>query len=191
MVTKTDGFEFTIENAAKFESLIEEAGVKISDFSPVFLTFSASWFKRRERIFMLSTEGKYAPLGGFNHSAPSGFGTQTKRQRAESLKQQKVGRSWAPILRGTTDKLMTATTGGHGSILRIKPKQLRMGVDGRTVPYAKYHNSEKARKTLPKRKMVFLSGGKDKAQDAIVGNDIQAFTVSLESHVTQKLKGTF
>ena len=59
-----------------------------------------------------------------------------------------------------------------------------MGVDDTKVPYAKYHNSNREPRTkLPQRKFIFISGGKDKAKDATVGNDIKVWTMIIEDHV--------
>jgi len=181
-----DTFKFTIKNNEEFSRLLEKYGEQISDFSIPFRSFASAWFKRNERIFLLKSEGRYAPLGGFNYRQV--INGKTKRKRAEEKKERETGHSWAPILFGKTGKLKTATTGGHGSILRVKRTSLVMGVDGRIVPYGKFHNSDKAPRTrIPKRKFIFISGGEDKAQDATVGNDIKAWTLILEKHVEQVL----
>ena len=93
-------FNFSFENAEDFRRALDRLGKVTSDFRIPFKLVSSDFYRSQKQLFQLQSAGLYNPLGGFNYNSPSGYGNQTKRERAETLKEKRTGHSWNPILFG-------------------------------------------------------------------------------------------
>lgn len=183
-------FDWTIQNNEAFQRALDELGKKTSDFRIPFRIISSDFYRSQKKLFQLQSEGLYNPLGGFNYNAPSGYGNQTKRQRAEDEKERKTGHAWNPILFGATGDLKDSTLSrSHRySLFSLDKSSLEIGT---SVPYGKYHQSDEPRKTLPQRKFIFIDGGPaDRSSDSNINGRRERWLSIVSTHVEQLIKGS-
>ncbi|RLA59237.1 MAG: hypothetical protein DRQ89_14340 [Epsilonproteobacteria bacterium] len=181
---------FIPENDKEFKAALEKMGESISDFRIPFQVIGNHWYKGNRKIFALKSGGLYPPLGGFNNIEKVKYrgAVMTKNKRAELIKAEQVGFVF-PILRGATKRLegSLVSKNGAGAVFFAGRKTMVMGTD---IDYAKYHQSDRPRKTLPQRKVIFIDGGPAEiAKDAVVSGRIQAWTKIIEDYVAQVITG--
>jgi len=182
-------FKWTIRNNQDFERSINALGRFTDDFRTPFRLIASDFYRSQKQLFNLKSEGLYNPLGGFNYNAMSGFGNQTKRERAEALKEKKTGHPWAPILFGETGDLKDSTLSKNHrySIFFLGRKSLQIGT---SVPYGKFHQSDAPRKTLPQRKFIFITGGPgDKSKDSRLYGRRERWKAIIQEHIKQIVTG--
>lgn len=182
-------FDFAVENSEAFEKAIERLGKATSDFRIPFTLIASDFYRSQRKLFTLQSEGLYNPLGGFNYNQPSGFGNQTKRERAETLKEKRTGHAWNPILYGETGDLRDSTLKRNHrySIFNLGKQELLIGT---SVPYGKFHQSGQPRKKMPYRKFIFIDGGPaDTSRDASISGRRDRWLNILNDHVLQLIKG--
>lgn len=182
-------FEFTLENQIEFQKTLDQLEKATNDFRIPFRLIAADFYRSQRIIFRLRSEGLYNPLGGFDYNRPSGFGTQTKRERAETLKERRTGRSWAPILFGETGDLKqsTVTRSHRYSIFELGRKNLIIGT---SVPYGIYHQSDKPRTKLPQRKFIFIDGGpNDASRSSGITGRSERWRLIIENYIKQITTG--
>lgn len=182
-------FDFTIENAKAFQEALDRLEKQTSDLRIPFTLIASDFYRSQRKLFTLQSEGLYNPLGGFDYSAPSGFGSQTKRERAETLKERRTGHSWNPILYGETGDLRDSTlTRTHRySVFNLGKKELLIGT---SVPYGEYHQSSQPRSKIPYRKFIFIDGGPaDTSRDAQISGRRQRWINIIDDHIKQLVSG--
>jgi len=188
MVTNSK-FDFSIENEKAFKEELDKLAKVSNDFRIPFRIISSDFYRSQRKIFLLKSEGLYPPLGGFNPNSPSGFGTQTKRQRAEALKERKTGHAWAPILFGKTGDLRDSTLSRTHRYSRYYLGRQELEI-GTSVPYGKYHQSDMPRSVIPQRKFIFIDGPpSDKSQDSSINGRRQRWIDIIDSHINQLITG--
>lgn len=138
MALRDEAFvRYTIENEAIFRKTLERAAEKVEDLRIPFKFIAIDFHKSEKAIFKLTSPGGYPDLS-----------PETKKQ-----KQRQVGFLY-PILK-RSGRLESSLTDENDpeAIVRIGKKQLTIGT---STPYAVYHNSDKPRKKIPQRKIVFI-----------------------------------
>lgn len=186
---RSTAFDWSIQNNIAFQKQLDELGKATSNFKIPFRLIASDFYRSQKQIFQLKSEGLYNPLGGFNFNSPSGFGTQTKRERAEALKERKTKHAWAPILYGKTGNLKDSSLSRNHkySIFFLGRQELHIGS---SVPYGKFHQSDKPRTIMPQRKFIFITGGKgDMSKDSGINGRRERWTSIIETHIDQLLTG--
>lgn len=181
---------FIPENDEEFRKALEKMGESISDFRTPFELIGNHFYKGNRKIFALKSGGLYPPLGGFNNIEKVKYRGEmmTRHKRATLIKSEQVGFVY-PVLRGATKRLegSLVSKSGSGTVYFAGRKTLVMGT---SVEYAKYHQSDQPRKTLPQRKVVFIDGGPaEGAKDAAISGRVQAWTNIIEDYVAQVITG--
>lgn len=182
-------FDWAIKNADEFQRGLDRLGAATSDFRIPFRLIASDFYRSQKVLFKLKSAGLYNPLGGFNYNSPSGFGNQTKRERAEDLKERNTGHSWDPILYGKTGDLRDSTLSkSHKySVFGLGRQDLAMGT---SVPYGKYHQSSSPRTKMPYRKFVFIDGGPaDRAKSSSISGRRERWLNIMNDHVVQLITG--
>lgn len=180
-------FKWTIENNDAIQRKFDELAKVTSDFTIPFRLIASDFYRSQKQIFGLKSEGLYAPLGGFNYNSPSGFGTQSKRDRAEAMKERRTGHAWAPILFGETGNLKDSTLkrSHRYSIFNLDKQLLKIGT---SVPYGRYH--QEGTKKMAQRKFIFITGGQgDKSKDSGINGRRERWTFIIDEHLKQIVTG--
>ena len=147
---------YIVENDEAFRRALDRLALATNDFRIPFGLIAKEFYRGNKKIFSLKSPGKYPPLGGLTPNAPSGFGSQSKRERAETLKERQVGFIY-PIMVKTGRLASSLVNANDPETVRVITKQnLLLGTD---VPYTKFHQSDKPRTKIPLRKVVFIDGG--------------------------------
>ena len=178
---------FITENDEEFKKFLSDASEHISDFRIPFGLIANHWYRGNKKLFTLKSEGLYPPLGGFNYTAKTRFrgANVTRRYKAETLKKEEVGFAY-PLLkrRGDLEKSLISKN-SKGAEYFVGRQSMVLGT---SIEYAKYHQSDKPRKKIPQRKMVFIDGGPaERAKDAIISGRIEAWTNIVADYVAQVL----
>ena len=67
-----------------------------------------------------------------------------------------------------------------GAVYNVTKDSLVMGTE---IPYAIYHQSDRVRRTLPQRKIVFISGGPaDRSQDSNLSGRREAWLNIMDNY---------
>lgn len=189
MVAKrSTAFDWSIQNVEQFQKKLDQLGKATSDFRIPFRLIASDFYRSQKKIFSLSSEGLYHPLGGFRGSTIESNGL-TRRRNAEDRKEKETGHPWAPILYGKTGDLRDSTLSKNHkySIFFLGRKELQMGS---SVPYGKFHQSDRPRKTLPQRKFIFIDGGPaDRSNDSSINGRRERWTNIIDTHIDQILTG--
>jgi len=190
LVTKTrsTAFDWEVQNRRAFERSLNALGRFTNDFRIPFRLIASDFYRSQKKLFLLQSEGLYAPLGGFRHRevAPNGL---TRRQNAETAKERKTGHPWAPILFGETGDLKNSTLSRNHkySIFFLGRQELQIGS---SVPYGKFHQSDEPRSVMPQRKFVFIDGGPaDRSQDSSINGRRERWKSIVQEHIKQLVTG--
>ena len=132
---------YIIENDAEFQNAITRLSKEVSDFRIPFGQISRHFYQGNKRIFSLKSAGRYPD-----------FKTEKSRQQ----KIRAVGFDYPLMVR--TGRLASSLLNKSDpeAVNVITEKTLMMGTE---VPYTKYHQSDRPRKVMPLRKVVFIDGG--------------------------------
>jgi len=145
---------YIVENDEAFAAALERLKKSTSDFRIPFGLIAKDFYKGNRKIFKLKTRGKYPVLGGKNPKSDSGFGTQSKQERAETQKERQVGFIYPLLLREGGLAASLLKPGDSEAIRKISATGLELGT---STPYAKYHQD--GTKFMKARKVVFIDGG--------------------------------
>lgn len=181
--------EWIIENERDFKNALDKLGKATSDFRIPFRLISSDFYRSQKKIFQLQSEGLYPPLGGFNYTAVDDNGL-TRRENAETRKEKLTGHPWAPILFGKTGDLRDSTlSNSHRySIFFLGRQELQIGT---SVPYGKFHQSDKPRTKIPQRKFIVIDGGpNDTAKDSSISGRRDRWIKIINTHIDQLLTGS-
>lgn len=180
---------FITENDKAFKKLLDKMGENISDFRIPFNLISNHFYKGNRKLFTLKSEGLYPVLGGFNPRDKIIFKGQptTKQEAAEVTKSEAVGFIF-PLLkrRGALAKSLSGRN-APGAEHFIGRQSLIMGTN---ISYAKFHQSDRTRKKIPQRKMIFIDGGPaERSRSAIISGRLEAWTNIVSDYVAQVISG--
>lgn len=181
-------FEFVLENNEVFKKSLDRLAKATSDFRIPFRLIASDFYRSQKKIFLLQSEGLYPPLGGFRFNEVQQNGL-TRRENAENKKERLTGHPWAPILYGQTGDLRDSTLSrSHRySIFSLLRSELEIGS---SVPYGKYHQSDRPRTKLPQRKFIFIDGGPaDKSRDSNINGRRERWVNIIDTHIEQLLEG--
>lgn len=178
---------FLPENDKAFQRGLDRLGKTVDDFRIPFNLIGNHWYRGNRKLFKLKSEGLYPPYGGFNFGERIPFkgGLSTRREVAEVLKSEEVGFIFPMLKRkGALEKSLSGKNQPF-ALFSIGKQELIMGTD---VPYAIYHQSDRPRKKIPQRKMIFIDGGPaEVAKDAVISGRLQAWLNIMNDHITQVL----
>lgn len=131
---------YSVDNDKKFRSALREAAKQSDDLRLPFTLIAADFYRSQRAIFQLSGPGQYPDLS----------------PEYKKRKQQRFGRIY-PILKAHGYLEAAASVQrGPGNITEVGRQELTLGVDDSSVPYAKYHQSDKPRAKMPLRKYLFI-----------------------------------
>jgi len=82
-----DNFEMYIENIDAFNRGLDRLGKETDDFRIPFRLISSDFYRSQRKIFTLTSEGLYPPLGGFKFNQVEANG-RTRRANAEDRKER-------------------------------------------------------------------------------------------------------
>ena len=162
---------FIPENDKEFKALLDKYSDKISDFRIPFGLIVNHWYRGNKKIFSLKGPGLYEDLS-----------PNYKKYKKKDV------RFVYPILKrkGRLEKSLTSKNDTDAEYF-VGRNSLVMGTK---VPYAKYHQSDEPRKSLPQRKMIFIDGGPaERSKDALISGRLQAWTNIINDYVSQVLDG--
>jgi len=165
-------FRWEIENQKSFEQALDRLGKTVSDFRPSFIAIGEDWYKGNRQLFTLQSRGLYDDLS----------------ENYKPQKKKKVGFIY-PILVGETRRLSNSILGKKnlGSVFTLRKQSLFMGT---RTPYAKYHQSDAPRRTLPQRKIVFISGGpSDKSKDSGINGRRERWLNIINDQILSEISG--
>ncbi len=184
-------FDWTIENNVAFQKKLDELGNATKDFRIPFRLISSDFYKSQKQLFTLQSAGLYQDLSTKPFLAfwqnKKGFASYYSGGYKE-YKQINYGFTY-PILVGQTKNLANSTLGKDNkfSIFFLSKTELTIGS---SVPYGKYHQSDRPRKKLPQRKFVFITGGAgDKSKDSGINGRRERWTYILDTHIKQLISG--
>lgn len=130
---------YTVDPGDKFRAALDKVKLRVADLRPAFTLIAADFYQGQRALFELTGPGPYEPIS-------LSYGPR---------KLQKFGFKY-PLLVATGRLSKAASVmNGAGNITVIGPDQLLLGVDGGSVPYAGYHQSDAPRRKIPLRKFIF------------------------------------
>ncbi len=171
---------YSIENDAAFKAGIKRAQEVVSDLRVPYGLILRDFYKSQQSIFSLKSEGQYPPFQ--NKSGGKVVDGKTPYQRA---KLKAVGFDYPLLVRSGALAASLLGPSNKGSISAIGPVSM---VWGTSISYAIYHQSDKPRKKIPLRKMLFIGPeAKQFATSEQVGR-LQRWLNILNDHVLKKMK---
>lgn len=180
---------FIPANDLEFQTTLTRIGEKISDFRKPFNLISNHWYRGNRKIFALKSSGLYPGYGGFNPTEKITFRGQptTRREAAEVTKSEKWGFIF-PMLRrsGVLEKSISNKNAAFAEFF-VGRQELVMGTN---VSYAKFHQSDRPRKVIPQRKIIFIDGGPGEiAKDALINGRSEVWGDILNTYAADVLSG--
>lgn len=178
-------FDWQIQNIKDFQNALDRLGKATNDFRIPFGLISMDWYRSNRKLFTLASRGLYqdlAPSEGID-------GNPTTTSNYKSIKAARQGGSPYPILVGQTGKLSKSilSKSAEGAVFQIGKRELIMGTD---IPYATYHQSDKARSKIPQRKIIFIDGGPaDKSRDSSIAGRRERWLSIIDTHIKQLVTG--
>ncbi len=142
---------YSVDNDRKFRNAIKDAYDQVGNLTIPFKLIAMDFYRSEKAIFQLQGPGQYPDLGGLHP-------TEEKIRRAKAAKQRKFGFVY-PLLkaRGKLEAALTDPTDTNAiNSIDSSGKSLTIGVSGSGIPYAIFHQSDRARKKLPQRKFLFI-----------------------------------
>ena len=131
-----------------FEQKLRKLIHRSKDFSPAFHTIAESFRQSRKTIFALGSAGGYPDF---------------KTPESKQAKYNAVRFYYPLLFRYGQLRDSVVNTGNPYNINIIKKKSFALGT---SIPYAKYHNSnKKPRKKIPQRKFIFWGAEARKFQN--------------------------
>ncbi len=149
---------YIVENDEAFARGLDRLAKTVTDFRIPFGLIAKDFYQGNKRVFSLKSEGRYPPLGGFNHQRTVQYGglSVSKGELAEERKKRLVGFAYPLLVRKGRLAASLIDPSDPETVKIITSKSLTLGT---AVPYAIYHQSDKPRRKIPLRKPVFIDGG--------------------------------
>jgi len=176
---------YIIENDKAFDAALKRLGEATNDFRVPFGSISNEFYQSNKKLATLKSAGLYQDLAP--SPAKGSGGIKTTSDYAE-MKQKKLGFKY-PILLGRSGRLLgSILSKSHPEAEHFIGKQVL--ILGTNVPYAIYHQSDKPRKKIPQRKIVFISGGgKEVAKDSRIAGRKELWLNIINDHIKQLITG--
>lgn len=165
-------FKWQVQNIEDFKNALDKLGQATNDFRIPFRLISSDFYRSQRKLFTLQSAGLYEDLS----------------PNYKPVKKKNVGFEY-PILVGKTRDLSNSTLGkSHRySIFDLQKQSLTIGS---SVPYGKYHQSDKPRTKIPERKFVFIDGGPaDKSNDSNISGRRDRWLKIIGTHLEQLISG--
>jgi hypothetical protein len=184
-------FEWSIANEELFQERLKNLGDATSDFRIPFRLISSDFYRSQKQLFSLKSQGMYEDLSEKPFTAwwPNKRGIGAFFQYGyKEYKQSELGFIY-PILVGKTRDLSESTLSNRHrySIYSLGRQELQIGS---SVPYGKYHQSDKARRKIPQRKFVFIDGGEgDTSRGSGINGRSERWTMIINTHLNQLITG--
>jgi hypothetical protein len=181
---------FIPQNDKEFSDALQKLGENVDDFRVPFQLIGNHWYKGNRKIFALKSAGLYPDYGGMNPNDKVRLKGRlvTKRVAAKFQKQREVGFIYPMLKRHGGLEASLISKSGAGSVFFAGRQTMIMGTN---VEHAKYHQSDRPRKVLPQRKMIFIDGGPaELAKDAVVSGRLEAWTNIVVDYVNQVITGS-
>lgn len=162
---------FIVANDKAFSKELQRIGNRVSDFRIPFGLITKDFYRSNRKLFTLKGTGLYPDLS-------DKYKTQKKRQ---------VGFIYPILFKEGALAASLLSPQGAGAEYSIGRKTLVLGTN---IKYAIYHQSDKPRKKLPQRKMVFIDGGPaERARDASIAGRRERWFNILRDYEKQVLTG--
>lgn len=181
---------FIIANDEAFQDVLDKLAKQTSDFRIPFGLIANHFYRGNRKIFKLKGTGLYQDFGGFSPNAPARFQgeTMTRRNAYRLRKIREVGFDYPMLVKDGELAASLVGPNNQGSELFIGRGELTMGT---SVPHAIYHQSDKPRKKIPQRKVVFIDGGPaETAKDASISGRREAWTKIIIDYERQLITGS-
>ncbi len=162
---------YSVDNDKAFRNSLNKAYQATGDLTIPFTLIAADFYRSQAAIWKLKSPGLYPDL-------------------SESYKPRKLKKAGFlyPILKlNGYLEVAASVQGGPGNITRITPKDLTLGVDERSVPYAIYHQSDAPRKKIPLRKFLFIGPEAPRFANSEQQGRLERWIGILNGFVIQKL----
>lgn len=164
---------YSADNDKRFRQALERARNVTDDLRIPLGLIAKDFYKSQAAIWKLKSPGQYPDLA-----------ESTKKDR------ERRGQPLYPILR-RTGALETAASiqGGLGNVTRLIGKsQMHLGVEGSVIPYAIYHQSNRARSKIPLRKFIFIGPEAPQFATSEQVGRLQRWLGILNGYIAQKME---
>lgn len=165
---------YTLQNDVAFKAALKRASETVQDLRIPFGLILSDFYKSEAAIFQLGGPGKYPD---FKNGGPE--------SRYAKLKQKSVGFKYPLLVR--TSRLAKSLLGPNNrdSVAKITALSLAFGT---STPYAIYHQSDKPRKTLPQRKVLFIGPEAPRFANSEQTGRLQRWNNIMNDFVLKKLR---
>ena len=181
---------FIVANDEAFRDLLDKVSKNVSDFRIPFGLIAKDFYRSNRKLFTLKSPGLYPDYGGFNPNAPDRFQGEflTRRDAARLRKKRQVGFVYPMMVRDGGLAASLLGPRNAGAVFEKTKTSLVLGTD---IKYAIYHQSDRPRKKLPQRKVVFIDGGPaEKARDAAIAGRSERWFNIVVDYERQVLTGS-
>lgn len=183
-------FEWAVTNVEDFQKRLKRLGEVTNDFRIPFRLIASDFYRSQKQIFGLKSQGLYEDLSTKPFTAWWEKPVVHYEYGYKQYKAAKVGFVY-PILVGKTRDLADSTLSkSHRySIFNLDRANLEIGS---SVPYGKYHQSDrKPRTKIPQRKFVFIDGGRnDRSRGSGINGRRDRWVNIIEDHYMQLVIGS-
>lgn len=157
---------YSVDNDKRFRNAVRDATRKVSDLRFAFKEIARDWRKSNQAQFTLKGSGLYPPLNP----------DYAERKR------RIYGNQPIMVASGELKKSLTRTGGDNISL--VKKDSLTFGTAN---DYAVYHQSDRPRKKLPQRKVLFIGPEAPSTAPSEITGRLERFTAILEQEVKRQL----
>lgn len=164
---------YSIENDKKFQAALKRAREVTADLRVPLGLIARDFHRSQKAIFNLRGPGQYQDLA-----------------ESTKLRLEEQGKPIYPMLvRSGTLERAASVSGARGNITRIHDNRvLYLGIEQALVPYAIFHQSDRPRKKLPQRKIIFIGPEAKKFANSDQVGRLERWLNILNSHVLKVLK---
>lgn len=168
---------YSVDNDKIFADALAEASRLADDLRVPLTLIAVDFYKSQRSIFTLQSEGQYDDLSELY---------KERKSRPRSL----GGAGFVyPILKfsGKLEKA-ASVRGATGNITQVNKKTLTIGVKDSVIPYAKYHQTDKAgSRKIPLRKFLFIGPESSKYDTPQTAGRLERWISTLREHMIQNV----
>lgn len=190
--TKRNLFQWSVINVTEFKERLDKLATATDDFRIPFKLISSDFYRSQKQLFQLKGPGLYKDLSTKPFLAfwqnKNGFASYYAGGYKE-YKLINLGFVY-PILVGKTKDLSESTLRKDHkySIFFLGKQELNIGS---SVPYGKYHQSDRPGTKIPQRKFIFIDGGEgDKSRGSGINGRRERWLAIIDTHVEQLITGS-